>query len=154
MWPDDEISNNYLRCDSSHLSSFSPGLFEAPNTIDFNYVFTNAHFDNNLSVYVALLAILVTFVLLLLYTAFKDQQDAHRLRSMPLSDNERNDQYVYEILVTTGYGSGGSTDSRVSFVLMGDESRTDVRDMICEEEKHIRPFRNGQTDSFIMTCKQ
>jgi hypothetical protein len=56
--------------------------------------------------------------------------------------------------VTTGYGSGGATDSNVNFVLSGVDAPTEVREMICYEEKHIKPFRNGATDSFIMTTKK
>ena len=61
---------------------------------------------------------------------------------------------MYEILVTTGYGSGGSTDSIVHFTITGDESKTDIREMKDFQERHITPFRNGATDSFIMTTKQ
>ena len=88
MAPEEEHSSRYLRCYTNHLTPFSSGLFEPPNNVDFDYVFAEASFDNNLSIYAALLILLATFGLFLAWAKWKDGKDAHKLRSMPLSDND------------------------------------------------------------------
>jgi hypothetical protein len=84
----EEVSAKYLRCETNHLTPFAAGLFVPPNAIEFDYVFANASFENNLSIYVALCVILITYALLTLFAMYKDRQDMLTLRSLPMTDNE------------------------------------------------------------------
>lgn len=54
-------------CLSDHLTLFSAGFFILPNTIDFEYVFANADFEDNLTIYLAIIISLIMFWMLLLW---------------------------------------------------------------------------------------
>ena len=62
------------KCQSNHLTPFGAGLVTAPNTIDFDYVFANASFANNLAIYVSLMLIYLVFIILLLWSRYMDRQ--------------------------------------------------------------------------------
>ena len=57
-----EIRENHYNsshCLSDHLTSFGGGFFVIPNDIDFDYIFANASFEDHLTIYIAILIILV-----------------------------------------------------------------------------------------------
>ena len=54
-------------CSSSHMTSFAAGFFILPNTIDFEYVFANASFSNNLTIYFTIIITLIIWILLLIW---------------------------------------------------------------------------------------
>lgn len=66
-------------CNSTHLTSFGSGMFVMPNTIDFNYVFVNMGFTDNLTIYLTLIVSLLIFVLLMIYARYKDKQDVTKV---------------------------------------------------------------------------
>ena len=80
-------------------------------------------------------------------------QDKKKLGALPLRDNDPSDKYVYEVIFFTGYQKGSATDSVVSFVLSGDHSETETRE-IYPSECPRKPFRNGASDSFVMTTRR
>lgn len=54
-------------CGCNHLTSFGSGFFVAPNTIDFSYVFANAGFTDNLTIYLTLIITLSLYFVGLVY---------------------------------------------------------------------------------------
>ena len=54
-------------CRSSHLTSFGGGFLVTPNTIDFQYVFAAASFQNNLTIYLTIIITLTLWVLILIW---------------------------------------------------------------------------------------
>ena len=42
-------------CRTSHLTSFATGFFTLPNTIDFEYIFARTSFEDNLTIYMAVI---------------------------------------------------------------------------------------------------
>lgn len=74
-----ETRHNMNVADSNHLTSFGTGMFVMPNTIDFNYVFVNMGFEDNLTIYLTLIISLTIFVCLLIWARFKDRKDVQRV---------------------------------------------------------------------------
>ncbi|KAL7636835.1 UNVERIFIED_CONTAM: hypothetical protein RMT77_012593 [Armadillidium vulgare] len=151
-WVEDglEVVNStyeLITCKTNHLTSFGSGLFVMPNTINFNFVFVNLGFTDNLTIYVTLILFLSLFVIALIYAFYKDRKDVERIGATPLPDNLKNDKYLYEILVFTGNKKEAQTDSLVQFVLFGEKGTTDVR-TFGDSERRI--FRRASVDVFVM----
>ena len=83
----------------------------------------------------------------------------------PLIDNEKSDEYYYEILVFTGQRRNAGTESKVNhfqvkntnsncfvlkvqFVLSGENDQTNVRIF---SDSHRKLFQRGGIDAFIMS---
>ncbi|XP_069977559.1 polycystin family receptor for egg jelly [Penaeus vannamei] len=142
------LSNHKMTiCNSTHLTSFGSGMFVMPNTIDFNYVFVNMGFTDNLTIYLTLIVSLLIFVLLMIYARYKDKQDVTKLGATPLPDNDLEDKYLYEMLVFTGNKKSAQTDSVVQFIVSGEEDETDVRTLGDAKRKILR--KDG-VDVFVM----
>ncbi|XP_037070763.1 location of vulva defective 1-like [Pollicipes pollicipes] len=139
---------NSVRCESSHTTSFASGLFVQPNTIDFAYVFANASFTDNMTIYMTLILLLTMYLLLLIWAHWQDKKDVEKLGSMPLPDNKASDKYLYEIMLFTGHKSDAATDSCVSFFLSGDDDETGSRTFGKPNRKFFR--KSGQ-DAFVMS---
>jgi hypothetical protein len=76
-----------------------------------------------------------------------DKKDEERLCSRPLIDNLKQDKYLYEILIFTGPWHQASCDSKVQFVLTGDEDATWIRTLDpCWKDT----LRKGCVDSYVM----
>lgn len=74
-----EASLNLTKIKSTHLTSFGTGMFVAPNTIDFSYVFTHMGFTDNLTIYLTLAISLMLFVVLMVWARVKDRQDVQKV---------------------------------------------------------------------------
>nr|XP_027217782.1 polycystic kidney disease protein 1-like 2 [Penaeus vannamei] len=143
------VSTSYVmtQCRASHLTSFASGFFPSPNLINFEYIFANAGFTDNMSIYMTLIFTLVGFLVLLVWARFKDREDLKELGVTPLPDNKVDDRYLYEIVVFTGSDKEATCRSNVQMVLSGECGETEVRKLADSE----RPVfcRNG-IDSFVM----
>ncbi|XP_064105654.1 uncharacterized protein LOC135215142 [Macrobrachium nipponense] len=136
-----------VNCSSNHLTSFASGMFIMPNTIDFNYVFANMGFNDNLTIYLTIIISLSIFLLLLVYARVKDKKDVEKLGATPLPDNRVEDKYFYEMLVFTGNTKGAQTDSLVQFTVAGEYDETDVRTLADSKRKILR---KAGVDVFVM----
>ena len=134
-------------CRTTHLTHFSSGFFVAPNTIDFSYVFANASFEDNMTIYMTVIVCLVAYFILLIYARIKDLKDVERIKSRSLPDNNLDDNYMYEIITFTGDRKGASCDSKVYFILSGENGATDIRSL---DDKNSITLRRGTVDSFVM----
>ncbi|KAI3380764.1 hypothetical protein SNEBB_003260 [Seison nebaliae] len=137
----------YTECFSNHLSEFAGGWIVLPAAIDFNYVFANASFADNPTIYSTIIVIVVVYLLLLIYCRKKDIHDIEKLGVTPLPDNRASDKYFYEIVVFTGLRQNGGTESKVRFILSGDNGETGIRLM---EDSKRKVFQRGAADAFIM----
>ncbi|XP_071550461.1 LOW QUALITY PROTEIN: polycystin-1-like protein 2 [Panulirus ornatus] len=135
------------RCEAGHLTSFGAGFFVTPNTVDFDYVFANLGFHDNLTIYITLILTLTIFIILAIWARHKDKLDVRKLGAAPLPDNRVEDKYLYEVLVFTGNKKEAQTDSNVYFVLSGSEDETAVRGL-CDGQRNI--FRKNGIDVFVM----
>lgn len=73
--------------------------------------------------------------------------DEKNLISRPLMDNIREDKYLYEILAFTGPWNEASCDSKVQFIISGDEDETEVRTL---DPGWTDSLRKGCVDSYVM----
>ncbi|CAF4456624.1 unnamed protein product, partial [Adineta steineri] len=76
-------------------------------------------------------------------------KDIEKLGVTPLPDNDKSDQYYYQIIVFTGQRANSGTQSKVkkmNFVFDNDE--TSVRTF---SDPHRKIFQRGGIDSFIMS---
>ncbi|KAK4323445.1 hypothetical protein Pmani_005866 [Petrolisthes manimaculis] len=65
-------------CACNHLTSFGSSFFVAPNAIDFSYVFANAGFLDNLTIYLTLIISLALYFIGLVYARIKDRRDVEK----------------------------------------------------------------------------
>lgn len=114
-------------CKCNHLTSFGSGFFVMPNSIDFSYVFANAGFADNVTIYMTIMVTMCLYVALLIWARREDRKDLSKIGATPLPDNDPIDKYLYEIIVFTGDRDGAATDSKVHFILSGDDDETEVR---------------------------
>ncbi|KAL4239265.1 hypothetical protein ACF0H5_000082 [Mactra antiquata] len=141
-------SKNEVICETTHLTTFGGGWAVAPNTIDWNFIFSNADFLKNPTLYVTEIVIAVAYIIAMIWARRKDRQDVEKLGLAPLPCNDKQDKYYYEIMVSTGMRRGAGTDSKVHFVLSGEEEETEVRTF---EDKKRKIFDRGNTDGFLMS---
>ncbi|MPC09664.1 Polycystic kidney disease protein 1-like 2 [Portunus trituberculatus] len=138
-------------CACNHLTSFGSGFFVTPNTIDFSYVFANAGFVDNLTIYLTLIITLGLYFIGLVYARIMDKKDMEKIGATPLTDNNPNDHYLYVLIVHTGQVPNSGTKSKVQFLMVGDWDETDVRTL--NDEK--RPLlKRGGTDHFVMATEK
>uniref|UniRef100_A0A915J789 Uncharacterized protein n=1 Tax=Romanomermis culicivorax TaxID=13658 RepID=A0A915J789_ROMCU len=145
--PGSKSSREISHCVCNHLTTFASGIFVSPNSIDFEFVFTHLDFDKNVTIYVTITVIMTIYAILIFYTKSADDKDLRKLGLTPLADNNPNDRYFYEILVSTGMSRDSATDSKVQIILYGENEQTSIRTL----EDSERPiFRNGQTNRFLL----
>ncbi|GFR32582.1 polycystic kidney disease protein 1-like 2 [Trichonephila clavata] len=140
--------SNMICCHCNHLTMFGSGFVVAPNKIDFSYVFANAGFEDNLIIYLTLILTLSLYIVLALWSRWKDKKDLTKLGATPLPDNDMQDKYFYEILVQTGYQFNAGTKSKVNFIISGEDDETDVR-TFADDQRPI--FQRGAINCFIMS---
>ena len=84
-------------CRTSHLTSFGTGFFALPNTIDFKFIFAKASFEDNLTIYVAVIFTLLCMVVTLVWAKVHDKKDKDKLVTRQCPDNSDEDCYMYEV---------------------------------------------------------
>ncbi|CAF1517802.1 unnamed protein product, partial [Adineta steineri] len=142
------LTNLYeTECLSTHLTTFAGGFIVLPAPINWSYVFANADFLKNKTVYLTMIVTSILYIILMIYARFKDRKDFEKLGVTPLADNNKSDQYLYQILVFTGQRTNAGTDSKVYFVLSGDNDQTQIR---LFSDPHRKIFQRGGIDSFII----
>ncbi|CAF4003433.1 unnamed protein product [Adineta steineri] len=142
------LTNHYeTECLSTHLTTFAGGFIVLPEPINWSYIFANADFMKNKTVYLTMIITSILYIILMIYARFKDKKDFEKLGVTPLADNNKSDQYLYQILVFTGQRTNAGTESKVYFVLSGDDDQTQIR---LFSDPHRKIFQRGGIDSFII----
>jgi hypothetical protein len=100
-------------CSSYHLTSFAGGLVVMPNNINFQYVFANASFSKNYTIYLTLICVVILYLSFALWAFVMDIRDFNKLHIILLKDNNPTDDYFYELIVFTGNCSESGTHSTV-----------------------------------------
>jgi hypothetical protein len=85
-----------------------------PTAINWKYVFANADFNKNRTVYLTVIIIIVIFIMFLIYSRYQDKKDAEKVTISVLVDNRSSDQYLYQILVFTGIHKNSGANSKVN----------------------------------------
>ena len=66
-----------------------------------------------------------------------------------MADNLAEDHYFYEVLVQTGPMLSHGTESKVQFILTGEENETQIR-TLSDPDQPKKFFRKGALDAFLM----
>ncbi|CAL8108414.1 unnamed protein product [Calicophoron daubneyi] len=136
-------------CLCNHLSTFASGWLAMPNELDFNYIFSNMDFSKNATLYAVEIAVALLFLLIFIWARRADLKDMAKLGVTPLAENSPKDEYLYEIIVSTGRRRGAGTDSNVCFVLSGEYGETDPK-VLRDPERPI--LKRGCVNRFLMAC--
>ncbi|CAF3678781.1 unnamed protein product [Rotaria sordida] len=138
-----KTNESFTQCYSTHLTTFAASLvFPTPvpwHSLDFD-------FKRNITIYITLIIIGLVYFLTTGFSYYKDGIDAKMLMVIPLSDNNRHDKYLYQLVVFTGMRANAGTKSKVHFLLSGNQDETDIRKLTANR----RIFARGNVDSFIM----
>ncbi|CAF1549867.1 unnamed protein product, partial [Adineta steineri] len=146
------LTNHYkTQCFSTHLTTFAGGFLVLPEPINWNYVFANAGFNRNKTIYLTVICLSIIYFLLIIYARYKDKKDIEKLGVTILPDNLKQDQYFYQIIVFTGHRKRSGTKSKVHFILAGDQDETQVR-IFADPNRKI--FQRGGVDSFVMSVEK
>lgn len=62
-------------CGTNHCTSFGSAFFPEVNTIDFEFIFAHASFENNLTIYLWLIISFIIYLSCLIYAFIKDRRD-------------------------------------------------------------------------------
>ena len=144
-----------IHCETDHLTEFAGGFTVVPPSIDFNYVFANASFDKNPTVYVTVIVVTCLFILMAIWCVYMDKRDKRKTNLVFLKDNRNYDDYFYEIIVFTGNRSDAGTNSNVSLIVSGENSDSGVRKLMDEDnEVNKNLFKRSGVDSFIMSTPE
>ena len=143
------LTNLYqTQCFSNHPTTSAGGFVILPKAVNWQYVFANADFMRNKTIYLTIICVTVIYLLLIIYARYNDRKDVEKLGVTPLSDNHSSDGYYYQILVFTGQRNNAGTKSKVHFVLSGNDDTTQVRTFA---DPHRQIFQRGGIDAFIMS---
>ncbi|CAF0788844.1 unnamed protein product [Adineta steineri] len=153
QWQSDGLrvgrNTNYYetQCFSTHLTTFSSGFQILPQSVNWNYVFANADFIRNKTIYLTIICVSLCYIGLIIFARYKDKKDIEKLGVTPLPDNQKSDEYFYQILVFTGQRRNAGTKSKVHFVLSGNDDSTTIRTFA---DPHRTIFQRGGIDAFIL----
>ena len=153
-----ESSNlTHIKCLSNHLTQFASGLIVVPNEIDFDSVFANASFENNLSIYLTVIFVCLLYIVLSIITNYKDKKDKLKL-NINISLADPDDNYYYEIIFFTSNKFGSSTKSNIRFKLYGDYDESEIFTIDYKNQlklnNNVKLFQSGSIDSFIISSNK
>jgi hypothetical protein len=140
-------NHEITQCFSTHLTTFASGFVVLPAPINWNYVFANADFVRNKTIYLTVICVCLLYIILIIYARLKDRKDLEKLGMTPLRDNHPSYHYYYQILVFTGQRKDAGTKSKVHFILSGDKDETHIRTFT---DLHRPIFQRGGIDAFIL----
>lgn len=135
-------------CFSTHLTTFAGSLQILPPSINLNFVLSNMDFIQNKTIYLTVISVTLIYIILIIYARHKDRKDIEKLGVTPLSDNREYDKYYYEIIVFTGQRKDSGTESKVHFVIGGDQDETQIR-IFSDSNRKI--FQRGEINAFVMS---
>ena len=62
-------------CATNHLTSYGTGFFKAQNTIDFEFIFADFDFADNVTIFVVILVTMILFLITLIWAQIRDRKD-------------------------------------------------------------------------------
>ncbi|XP_077976290.1 polycystin family receptor for egg jelly-like isoform X1 [Styela clava] len=132
----------------SPTSIFSAEFFVPPNTINFATVFAKIDIADNPAVFSTVISLIILYILLLIWARRTDKKDRIKWSLKSVVDNRKEDKYLYQVTVFTGYGRDATTHSNVFCIIFGEHGRTNVRQLRVKEEK--MPFTRSSVNHFLL----
>ncbi len=108
-----ETNHYQTQCYTTVLKTFSSSFVFLPSPINWSYIFANAGFMKNKTIYLTIILVSTIYLILLIFARYKDRKDLEKLGVTPLPDNHQSDKYFYQILVFTGQRKDSGTKSKV-----------------------------------------
>jgi hypothetical protein len=90
-------NTTYTQCRSNHLTEFASGWIVVPNAINFDDVWANASFTQNMSIYITVIVLSTLYFIILIWVQFKDRKDMIKSEIKSFSSNKKYDSYFYEV---------------------------------------------------------
>lgn len=141
-------TDSHTYCEALHLTPFGSGYFPVPNTIDFEYVFSQAGSINSLIIYLVMTITFVCYLIMLIWARFMDKKDIEYRGVTPMDDNNVEDKYLYEITLITGPDKEAGTNSNIQLIASGEYGETEVRILPPSEG---RRYHRYSVDAFVMS---
>ncbi|KAH3862218.1 hypothetical protein DPMN_025184 [Dreissena polymorpha] len=91
------------------------------------------------------------YVLFALWAWREDQKDKYKWSYSLLIDNDIADNAFYIVSVYTGLRSASGTNSKVGFILVGEDGETDIRRL--DDDSHVG-FERGSVRTFVMSTRR
>ncbi|XP_017212723.2 polycystin-1-like protein 2 isoform X1 [Danio rerio] len=137
------------QCLCTHLTFFGSSFFVMPNVVDVSRTAELfATFVNNPVVVCFVGAIILAYLLVVIWARRKDIQDAVKVKVTVLEDNDPLAEYRYLLSINTGQRRGASTSSQVTVTLQGSEGESEPHHLT-DPEKPV--FERGGLDLFLLT---
>uniref|UniRef100_A0AAY4BKQ8 Polycystic kidney disease 1 like 2a n=1 Tax=Denticeps clupeoides TaxID=299321 RepID=A0AAY4BKQ8_9TELE len=137
------------QCLCNHLTFFGSSFFVMPNTIDLSQIGQLfASFANNPVVVCFVGAILLTYLLVVLWARRQDIQDEAKIKVTVLADNDPLAEYRYLLSISTGHRPRASTSSQVTVTLIGSEGQSEPHHLTATNKP---VFYRGAVDMFLLT---
>ena len=77
------LTDHYqTQCYSTHLTMFASGFLALPAPINWDYVFTNADFVRNKTIYLTVICLIVIYLILIIFARFRDRKDTDKVGSI------------------------------------------------------------------------
>jgi hypothetical protein len=144
-------------CKASSLPTFGSqiagSIIPLPSAIDFVYVFANAGFLQNMTIYLTVIIMTCLYIFLLILCRLMDRRDVEKSAIHLLSDNSPDDLYFYEVIVHTAARRNANTDSKVFMSMIGSLDETCNREMVSSKPK-MKVFQRGSVNTFIISVKK
>jgi len=93
-------NTTYTQCISNHLTEFASGWIVIPNEINFNYVWSNGSFTQNMTIYITVIVISTIYFILMIWAQINDRNDIIKLEIQSFSSNKSDDIYFYQITLS------------------------------------------------------
>ncbi|XP_024919509.1 polycystic kidney disease protein 1-like 2 [Cynoglossus semilaevis] len=136
-------------CLCNHLTFFGSSFFVTPNLVDpSRSAQLFATFADNPVVVCFVVALIVVYLLVLVWARRKDNQDTAKLKVTVLEDNNPMDEYNYLLSVNTGLRRGASTSSQVTITLLGADDNSEPHHLT-DKKKSL--FERGSVNYFLLT---
>ena len=101
-------NHNQTQCFSTHLTTFAGGFIVLPAPVNWKYVFANADFAKNKTIYITLMVVCVLYVLFMIFARRKDNKDLQKVR------REQGKKVSVYVLVLVVVVAGSDTPGRQS----------------------------------------
>ncbi|XP_067257323.1 polycystin-1-like protein 2 [Chanodichthys erythropterus] len=138
------------QCLCTHLTFFGSSFFVMPNVVDVSRTAELfGTFVNNPVVVCFVGAIILAYLLVVMWARRKDIQDAVKVKVTVLEDNDPLAEYRYLLSINTGHRRGASTSSQVTVILQGTEGESEPHHLT-DPEKPV--FERGGLDIFLLTA--
>ncbi len=134
-------------------SQIAGSIIPLPSAIDFAYVFANAGFLQNMTIYLTVIIMTSLYIVLFIICRFMDRSDNEKSAMHLMKDNNPDDLYFYEVIVHTAARRNANTDSNVFMTLVGTLDETCNRRMVSSREK-MKVFQRGSVNTFILSARK